>query len=80
MLELVTVSVLKIVSGCISRAAELLPHDVGAFAFIGCPQFSDTESGRFDVNVDPVEQRAADAATVALYLSRGTGTFPLKGA
>ena len=46
-------------------------HDLGAFARLGFAQFFDSQRRCFDMEVDAVEERAADFGAVALDLRHG---------
>ena len=61
----------------LSSAFNAGPNRFGGFAFATCPEFFDTEGGCFDMNVDTVEERTADAATVTLDLGWGATAFAL---
>ena len=47
----------------------------GTFANLAVAEFGDRESGRLNVDVDAVEERAADAIAVTLDLRRSAAAF-----
>jgi hypothetical protein len=52
----------------LTGGVDALPDGRGSFAGLGGAQFREGKGGRLDVQVDPVQQRAADAGAVALDL------------